>query len=43
MDCRANVLLYEASCMVNGIPVTLHVTYGYLSFSGLLSSKVHPI
>ncbi|KAF4325020.1 hypothetical protein BBO99_00000588 [Phytophthora kernoviae] len=29
---RTNVLLYEASCMVNGIPVTLHVTYGNLIY-----------
>ncbi|KAJ8537375.1 hypothetical protein ON010_g13222 [Phytophthora cinnamomi] len=27
-----NVLLYEASCVVNGIPVTLHVTYGNLIY-----------
>uniref|UniRef100_H3HBQ3 Uncharacterized protein n=1 Tax=Phytophthora ramorum TaxID=164328 RepID=H3HBQ3_PHYRM len=30
---RNNVLLYEASCMVNGIPVTLHVTYGWFLWS----------
>ncbi|KAG6609882.1 uncharacterized protein IUM83_00504 [Phytophthora cinnamomi] len=31
-DDRNNVLLYEASCVVNGIPVTLHVTYGNLIY-----------
>ncbi|EGZ28212.1 hypothetical protein PHYSODRAFT_436917, partial [Phytophthora sojae] len=31
-DDSNNVLLYEASCMVNGIPVTLHVTYGNLIY-----------
>ncbi|KAE8911047.1 hypothetical protein PF005_g10481 [Phytophthora fragariae] len=35
-DDRNNVLLYEASCMVNGIPVTLHVTYGNLIYRTMM-------
>ncbi|OWZ24849.1 hypothetical protein PHMEG_00030 [Phytophthora megakarya] len=40
-DDRANVLLYEASCMVNGIPVTLHVTYGNLVYRTMVPVFAH--
>ncbi|KAK1948243.1 hypothetical protein P3T76_000533 [Phytophthora citrophthora] len=38
---RSNVLLYEASCMVNGIPVTLHVTYGNLIYRTMVPVFAH--
>ncbi|KAG7393567.1 hypothetical protein PHYPSEUDO_007404 [Phytophthora pseudosyringae] len=40
-DERSNVLLYEASCMVNGIPVTLHVTYGNLIYRTMVPVFAH--
>ncbi|KAF1775407.1 hypothetical protein GQ600_6110 [Phytophthora cactorum] len=40
-DDRSNVLLYEASCMVNGIPVTLHVTYGNLIYRTMVPLFAH--
>jgi hypothetical protein len=27
---RDDVLLYDGSCVVNNVPVRLHVTYGYV-------------
>ncbi|KAL4169932.1 hypothetical protein KRP22_010843 [Phytophthora ramorum] len=38
---RNNVLLYEASCMVNGIPVTLHVTYGNVIYRTMVPVFAH--
>ncbi|ETI37607.1 hypothetical protein F441_16210 [Phytophthora nicotianae CJ01A1] len=40
-DDRSNVLLYEAPCMVNGIPVTLHVTYGNLIYRTMVPVFAH--
>ncbi|CAH0489341.1 unnamed protein product [Peronospora farinosa] len=40
-DDRNNVLLYEASCMVNGIPVTLHVTYGNFIYRTMVPVFAH--
>ncbi|KAI9995537.1 hypothetical protein PInf_012602 [Phytophthora infestans] len=40
-DDRSNVLLYETSCMVNGIPVTLHVTYGNLIYQTMVPVFAH--
>ncbi|CAH0477347.1 unnamed protein product [Peronospora belbahrii] len=42
-DRKSNVLLYEASCMVNGIPVTLHVTYGNLMYRTMVPVFVHTV
>ncbi|KAL7691321.1 hypothetical protein Plhal304r1_c009g0034761 [Plasmopara halstedii] len=38
---RSNVLLYEASCMANGIPVTLHVTSGCLIYRTMVPVFAH--
>lgn len=38
---RSNVLLYEASCLVNGIPVTLHVTYGFIIYRTMVPVFAH--
>ncbi|CAI5733537.1 unnamed protein product [Peronospora destructor] len=40
-DDRNNVLLYEASCMVNGIPVMLHVTYGNIVYRTMVPIFAH--